>query len=168
MTILHEPNGYVGGYLVTNVWGRPLEFRLSTAVQPNRIQQILYGQALEPYIYADLIGKALIDRASTQVQLILTDRAPVLELRPRIEVPVVYISAMKESSPSEQGSNAVRILAASNGMPPAFCHSRFGGDQEIVSTLLNRLCECIELAEPFDRVREAVCEARKMGASIRA
>ena len=38
LTILHEANGYLGGYLVTNQWGRPLEFRLSTAVQPNRVR----------------------------------------------------------------------------------------------------------------------------------
>src|SRR5205823_1031168 len=49
LTILRDGTGYLGGYLVTNAWGRPLEFRLSSAVQPNRVQQILYGQSLEPY-----------------------------------------------------------------------------------------------------------------------
>ena len=43
LTVFAEPTGYLGGYLVTNSWGRPLEFRLSTAVQPNKVQQILYG-----------------------------------------------------------------------------------------------------------------------------
>src|SRR5215831_801564 len=73
LTVLHEPTGYVGGYLVTNAWGRPLEFRLSTAVQPNRVQQILYGPTLEPYVCADLIGKTLIDKAGTPAELIITD-----------------------------------------------------------------------------------------------
>ena len=63
LTVLHENAGYVGGYLVTNQWGRPLEFRLSTAVQPNRVQQILYGGTLLSYICADLIGKTLVDKA---------------------------------------------------------------------------------------------------------
>ena len=36
LTVLEEPSSYLGGYLVTNAWGRPLEFRLSTAVQPSR------------------------------------------------------------------------------------------------------------------------------------
>ena len=54
LTVLHEPSGYLGGYLVTNVWGRPLEFRVSTAVQPNRVQRILYGGTLQPYICAEL------------------------------------------------------------------------------------------------------------------
>src|SRR5574338_155199 len=64
LTVLTEGNGYLGGYLVTNQWGRPLEFRLSTAVQPNRVQQILYAGTLEAYLCGDLIGKTLVDRPS--------------------------------------------------------------------------------------------------------
>lgn len=57
LTVFAEPNGYLGGYLTTNSWGRPLEFRLSTAVQPNKVQQILYARTLNEYLCADLIGK---------------------------------------------------------------------------------------------------------------
>ena len=46
LTVVQDGNGYAGGYLVTNPWGRPVEFRLSTAVQPNRVHQILYGKTL--------------------------------------------------------------------------------------------------------------------------
>src|SRR2546430_2693569 len=87
LTILQEINGFFGGYLVTNSWGRPLEFRLSTAVQPSRVQQILYGPTLRPYICADLIGKTLVEKAVTGVQVILTDCQPVLELRLSIATP---------------------------------------------------------------------------------
>ena len=38
LTVLHDAAGFTGGYLVTNAWGRPLEFRLTTPVQPNRVQ----------------------------------------------------------------------------------------------------------------------------------
>ena len=57
LTVVQEPSGWVGGYLVTNGWGRPVEFRLSTAVQPNRVQAVLYGPTLAEYLHADLIGK---------------------------------------------------------------------------------------------------------------
>src|ERR1700745_4026558 len=92
MTILQHTTGYVGGYLVTNQWGRPLEFRLSTAVQPNRVQQILYGETLEPYLCAEVIGKTLVDKAGIQAQLLVTDYRPVLELRSRVELPVLYLA----------------------------------------------------------------------------
>jgi hypothetical protein len=168
MTILHETNGYVGGYLVTNIWSRPLEFRLSTAVQPNRIQQILYGRALQPYIFADLIGKALVERTSTPAHMILTDRAPLLELRPRIETPVIYLASLNEGACSEELKNAILVERLRDGLPRVFCHSGFAGDQEIIRGLLGRLSESTDINEPFGRVREAISEARKIGATTRA
>src|SRR5215469_1970005 len=92
LTVLHEPTGYLGGYLVTNTWGRPLEFRLSTAVQPNRVHHILYGGTLQPYVCADLIGKTLVDKTATAVQLLVTDSEPVLDLRLKVAVPVVWLA----------------------------------------------------------------------------
>src|SRR5260221_11494922 len=92
LTVLHENAGYLGGYLVTNGWGRPLEFRLSTAVQPNRVQQILYGATLKPYIYADLIGKTLVEKCGTAAALIITDCAPALEWRQCIATPSACLS----------------------------------------------------------------------------
>ena len=120
LTVLHEPGGYVGGYLVTNQWGRPLEFRLSTAVQPNRVQQILYAGTLEPYVCADLIGKTLVDKTATPIQLILTDREPVLELRQRLEIPVAWLAPAKEPAP---GASVVRPAEGDQG--PVVCHARF-------------------------------------------
>src|SRR5216117_3156178 len=90
--VLQENGGYLGGYLVTNLWGRPLEFRLSSAVQPNRIQQILYGHSLEPYVCGDLIGKTLIDKTTTPAQAILTDTPAALDLRRRLDLPVALVS----------------------------------------------------------------------------
>ena len=42
--------GYVGGLLITNHYGRPLEFQCTTPVQPNHTQKILYGPTLVPFI----------------------------------------------------------------------------------------------------------------------
>src|SRR5260221_14196304 len=89
LSVLHEPTGYLGGYLVTNVWGRPLEFRLSSAVQPNKVQQILYAGTLVPYICGDLIGKTLVDKAGVPVQLVLTTCEHALDLRLKLDCPVV-------------------------------------------------------------------------------
>ena len=44
---------------MTNLWGRPLEFRLSTAVQPNRVQQILYAATLAEYVCGELVTEVV-------------------------------------------------------------------------------------------------------------
>jgi len=159
LTILHEPIGYLGGYLVTNIWGRPLEFRLSTAVQPNRVQQILYGGTLEPYICADLIGKTLVEKTGVAVQLIVTDCPMALDLRLRLDVPVVWLAPSGET-PAGFGA-PVRIGSPDEGA--VFAHPRRAEDVSKVRDLLARLDATLDLAEPFVRIREAIGEARKMG-----
>jgi hypothetical protein len=163
LTVLKEANGYVGGYLVTNCWGRPLEFRLSTAVKPNRVQQILYAGTLEPYVCADLIGKALIDKMDTPVQLLITDLAPVLELRGSLEVPVAWLP-----SPDEAPSKChTEIRPTSSARSRVFCHSRFPTDASGISEKLDRLDGVLDLTEPFLRIRDAIAEARGTGVASR-
>jgi hypothetical protein len=152
LTVLHEANGYLGGYLVTNTWGRPLEFRLSSAVQPNRVQQILYAGTLEPYICADLIGKALVEKAAVPAHLIVTEREVVLDLRLKVEAPVVWLAR------AEEPRAAIRT-----GQGGLVLHPRFAGDGQAVRDILERIDSTFDLAEPFQRIREAIGEARKLG-----
>jgi hypothetical protein len=167
LTVLQEATGYLGGYLVTNLWGRPLEFRLSTAVQPNRIQQILYGGTLQPYIYGDLIGKALVEKTGTPVRLIFTDREPALDLRHRLETPVAWLAPPDDTGAVARfGADSVaRPAAAARG--PVLCHPRYPDDVPVVRDLLGQL-DGVDLQEPFTRIREAIGEARKMGVTNRA
>ena len=42
--------------MLLNLAGRPLEFHCTAPVKPNRVQQILYGPSLQPYLYGEQIG----------------------------------------------------------------------------------------------------------------
>jgi hypothetical protein len=160
LTVAREANAYLGGYLVTNQWGRPLEFRLSSAVQPNRVQQILYGDTLEPYICGELIGKTLVEKTGIGVQLVITDTEAALELRPRLDLPVVLVAPATTST--GQGSPASSIS------PQIRCHLRFPEDPSAFQTILDKVKGNLDIAEPFHRIREAMAEARKQGVTSRA
>jgi hypothetical protein len=162
LSILQEGDSYLGGYMVTNQWGRPLEFRLSSAVQPNKVQQVLYAATLVPYICADLIGKALVDKTAAPAQLVITDREAVLDLRLRIEAPVVWLAP--PGDPRAGGPTAV----PAPGRGALLCHPRYVGDPAVIAALLAQLEPGLDLAEPFGRVRSAVGEARKLGVTARA
>lgn len=191
LTVLEEPSGYLGGYLVTNAWGRPLEFRLSTAVQPSRVQQILYGDTMRPYVCADLIGKTLIEKTATAAQIIVTDCHPALDLRRLIEIPVVWLTTSadrlvplspwgrgvrgegaqesEETSESDSLPDCADIAAPVTSLPVGnvYCHRQFGADKPAVCKLMERLPDAFDLAEPFARIREAIGEARKIGVTNR-
>jgi hypothetical protein len=163
LTVLREASGYLGGYLVTNVWGRPLQFRLSSAVQPNRVQHILYAATLEPYICADLIGKTLVDKTAVPVQLIVTDREAVLDLRLKLECPVIWLASGDDPRAAALAERGALTAPASSDRGPLLCHPRFPDDVPWTHELLLRLDSALDLAEPFARIREAIGEARKMG-----
>jgi hypothetical protein len=167
LTVLHEPAGYLGGYLVTNSWGRPLEFRVSTPVQPNRVQQILYGGTLQPYICADLIGKTLIEKTATAVQLLVTDREPVLELRPSVNIPVAWLAPGSEPLATALGASGAEVRAPTQERGAILCHPSHTADANLIRELLVRIDATMDLAEPFQRIREGMTEARRMGVAAR-
>ena len=128
LTVLQESSGWLGGYLVTNGWGRPLEFRLTTAVQPNRVQAALYGATLNEYLFADLIGKTLVEKTATKPQLVVTDSAAA---------PAVAIARRDAGGGTQSRGNATQAAArsitrAAEGLaPPAL----FATDRDAVMAL---------------------------------
>ncbi len=65
--------GVVGGFLVLNAAGRPLEFHCTAPVRPNRAQEILYGVALEGFLCGEQIAPALVARTKAELALVLTN-----------------------------------------------------------------------------------------------
>jgi hypothetical protein len=167
LAIVRDSSGYLGGYLVTNAWGRPLEFRLSTAVQPNRIQQILYGGTLQSYICADLIGKTLVEKTSVSPQCLVTDQESVLDLRLSLEVPVLWLAPANDPLAEDLAEDGAAVRAPTVDRGPILCHPRFPADIPAGREILNRLEGILDLAEPFGRIREAMGEARKQGVASR-
>jgi hypothetical protein len=166
LAIQQDANGYLGAYLVTNRWGRPLEFRLSTRVQPNGIQQILYGATLQPYICADLIARTLVEKTSTAAECILTDCEAVLDLRPHVRVPVVWLAPCEDPVAEDLAEEGAVVLPARDNQGPVVRHPRFPDDCAAVKEMVRHL-QGLELAEPFARIREALGEARKLGVTNR-
>jgi hypothetical protein len=160
LTIVREGQGYAGGYLVTNMWGRPLEFRLSSTVEPGRMHQIAYGATLQPYICADLIGKALVEKATTPVHLLLTDHELTLDLRHRLAMPVLWLAAAGSPRPYD----AV-LQPGDNNKPSLVRHHRYPEDEPPIRDMLDKLDPAFNLLEPFDRIHEAMAEA---GGSVTA
>jgi hypothetical protein len=157
LSVFQDVNGFVGGYLVTNPWGRPLEFRLSSSVQPNRVQQILYGDTLQSYLCGEVIGKTLLEKTATPVQWVLVDNPMALDLRLQVECPVALWHSI--SNPDQAAPGLII-------QPHLYCHSRFWEDIAPVREIIEKL-GAFDFGEPFARIREALNEARKMGVATR-
>ncbi len=157
LSIHQDAGGFVGGYLVTNAWGRPLEFRLSSAVQPTKVQQILYGDTLAPYLCGEVIGKTLIEKTAARAACIIVDQPMAMDVRLHVETPIGLWRSIADPDQEAPGLHVRDRL---------YCHARFPDDVASLQTLLEKL-DGFDFAEPFTRIREAMSEARKLGVTMR-
>jgi hypothetical protein len=179
----NSQHGLMGGYLVLNVAGRPLEFHCTTPIKPNRAQQILYGPTLEPFLYGEQIGQALVSKSAFVPLAIFTDRQPALAVRTAVDVPVALvlppeaeIDAAMQSGGETTGETSVptfRIDGPHAVAQPSglfmFGRNRLSvspqrqDDRALIEQRLSELDQSFNLAEPFERVREAIEEAQRVG-----
>jgi hypothetical protein len=148
LTILeHDQLGFVGGYLILNSAGRPLEFHCTAPVKPNRAQQILFGPTLESYLYGEQIGQTLLAKSSVELLAVCTDVERALCVRDYVATPVALVLPphLREFT---VGRNRLAVP------------NHHDDDRQQMTERLGALIS-FDLAEPFERIREAVEEAHK-------
>ena len=172
LTVVDSPqHGLFGGFLLLNRSGRPLEFHCTAPVKPNRAQRILYGPTLLPYLYGEQIGRTLVEKSKITPSIVLTDNSAVLAVRDHISLPtaVVLPRTIETSSgrhridpPHCDGASLAMISHAGSRLGMAPGHSE---DQHLIGERLAQLDDDFDLNEPFERIREAIEEAQRAGAS---
>ncbi len=182
LTVVEAPEqGLFGGYLVVNAAGRPLEFHCTAPIRPSRAQEILYGVTLQSYLFGEQIGQTLLQAAKIKPVVVCTDREPALAVSEFVDVPVALVldaEEPKETHDSPAASSDApswRIDAPGHGAPHrvSFTVGRNrlavaaqGVDAERrVAERLEDLGDSLDLCEPFQRIRDAILEARNGGRS---
>ncbi len=160
----HESHGFFGGLLVLNEHARPLEFHCTLPVAPSKAQRILYGQTLNDFLCGEQIAKALLCKAKLKPSLIVTDCSAVLAVQTVAKVRVVYMNSNRDSMatlaipatsqscvsldvPHLNDKTELQVLDAHTSLHPSLAEEM---------TALN---EKMDLAEPFQRITEALGEA---------
>jgi len=144
--------GFVGGLLVTNRYGRPLEFQCTAPVKPNRAQQILYGPTLRPFVLGELIGRTLVEKVGVKPHLVLIESDEVLDLRQHVSMVVAYLKkATGDAAELQFGKHTIAF------------HPDHAGDKAEIAKHARSISEEADLKEPFDRVREALTETLRVG-----
>lgn len=154
LTVLELPGGaFVGGLLATNRLGRPLEFQCTTPVKPNRTQEILYGPTLRPFLFSELIGKTLLERLQVRPHLVVVDQSELLDLRPHTACPLACLV-----DPGREQSDLPDQTHVALGQRRVRCHPDYPEDVELIREQSPLVPADADLAEPVDRVRQALGE----------
>lgn len=160
LRIVATDAGFVGGLLVTNRLGRPLEFQCTTPVKANRTQEILYGNTLEPFLFSELIGVTLLDRLQVKSDLILVNQQALLALREHIARPLACLD-----DPDDDRRDLPDEARVEFGSHVLHVHPDHTDDVKAIQEWASAIPGDADLKEPLDRVREALEEILRPGAA---
>jgi hypothetical protein len=156
LTVVEQAElGLLGGYLLLNAAGRPLEFHCTAPVKASRAQEILYGTTLKPFLYGEQIGQTLLTRSKLTPLVVCTDSEPVLAARDFTHVPLVLVGR-GDGGPGT-GDRGWFSLAR-NSVATA---QHYSSDEAAVRQAWPPQSDALDLLEPFARIREALEEAQK-------
>lgn len=95
---------FMGGAMVTDAFGLPLEFRYTEPVRATKLQRILYGDVLEKYIHGEVIAGNLISRLEQKPELFLVSDPAVLDAVQAAGRKAVLLSASRVPPLKEFGA----------------------------------------------------------------
>lgn len=157
LTIVTESSqARLGGLLLVNASGRPLEFHCTAAVKPNRAQEILYGPTLGAYLCGEQIGLALCNALQQRPTILLTDVPDVLALRHLVDFPLLLVATDKR----QRHDFKATLVESRLGECTVFVEAAYEQDLSAAAAIFEVSAATLDLREPFARIDEAVSEAK--------
>ena len=95
-------HGVIGGFLVLNMTGRPVEFHCTSPVRPNKAQEILYGDTLESFVCGEQIAPALVGRTKNELAAVFTNNPNMLPAAALLGIPLGIV--LRRVSESDLGA----------------------------------------------------------------
>ncbi len=158
-----EGGTYIGGLMVTDTSGLPVDFRFTDPVTPTRLQRALYGGVLDRYLRTEVVLRTLMEALEQPPSVLVVDDATLLD-EPVDCCPMAFvgpsrsaaIGALGTRSGQGQGSNTFLLQASDSGHPLRVTLPAESQDEESVAATLVAVAERMDVLEPLERVRQAL------------
>jgi len=162
---MKEGASYLGGLLLTDSTGIPLDFRYTEPITPTRLQAVLYGKALEPHLKEEVIQKTLLKELKAPPDLFILPpaelaggwhgeaRCPALAIQKTQEPPLPRVGESFRASPREvllqvaEGAAPLRVLFAQS--------VDLAAQEQALGKLLEAAYQ-MDPVEPLERVAAAL------------
>jgi len=156
------PNVYLGGLMITDGRGLPVEFRYTEPIQPTRIQQVLYGQVLSSYIKREVILETLLKSVTAKFQALIVEDEELLEALHK-NVPVFRLSETQspmleaQGCVEELGEEEILLQASAKGNPVhLWWHLADQTGNATPYSVLIEAGETMDVEEPLKRITKAL------------
>ena len=154
---------FIGGVMITDSTGIPLEFKYTEPIRPTRIHQIIFGRVLERYIHEEVIKKNLLKEVKNtpqfyfvpEIELLGEDggsKVPLLALQ---KTPLPALSGIGEIQRIKDREVLVQPATSTSPLRLTF-ESPEPDVQEKVLTGIRTFADKMDMMEPFGRVEQAL------------
>jgi hypothetical protein len=156
-----DDGAYVGGLMVTDASGLPVDFRYTDPVTPTRLQRALYGSVLDRYLRSEVVLRTLLDALDGPPSLLLVDDPDLLD-EPIDGFPVALVAASKADpigpagARSAEGTGTFLLQAGGSGNPLRVSLPAGSPHEAAVVAALVALSSRMDVLEPAARVRDAL------------
>lgn len=159
-----EDNYYLGGFMITDQYGIPLDFKYTEPIRPTKIQKILYGSALEKYLKKEVVFGNLLNSSAVKLDLLVTFKNDLLDLGtlsyPAVSLEQTVLPPFSEVGQEETINEKEFLLQiASSGSPVRIMILPEKSTEKFkITSLLLELQSTMNLTEPLTRVEGALKE----------
>ena len=157
--------GWIGGALVTDRVGVPVEFRHTELVNPGRVQKILYGRSLERFLKCESLAKCLLNDLENKPELLVVPDGEYYMLSRTFNFPFVQLSKAAKEPLQKHGETVdvseteALVQIASVREPLRIKVDRKNAPaMASLKTLIADLGRTMDLIEPMSRVQAALKE----------
>ena len=151
---------YLGGLMVVDSRGIPVEFKYTDTIKPSKLQKVLYGGVLEKYLKEEVIVGNLIEKLEIRPEIYVVDRLENMILNKFATEPVILLKETPGKNLDSSGEyqlikNNEAIYQVDEFNPPIRVQFAEGKAEEIFN-ILNSFSLEGNLIEPFKRIEEAL------------
>ncbi|WP_457621880.1 hypothetical protein [Persephonella sp.] len=156
INFLIEDGNYRAGVLLTDQSTKPVEFRITTGLNIDQLQEILYGEALKEVLYKEKFTIQLLNSLQEDYDVVLVKDRSLLSIRKEIEKPVVHIQKYEYFMPLNRQSH--KIINLQEKYDPLYITISSQDENRLVSISqqLNEIYKNFNIMEPFDRIEKAI------------
>ncbi|MFN3692348.1 MAG: hypothetical protein ACK4R7_05610 [Fervidobacterium sp.] len=150
-------NKHIGGILIVNEYGIPVEFRYSEPISPTKLQQIIYGNSLEYYLHVEIIAKGLVQKLENKPEVILVQDPALL-----FDKNIILLNILPQSVSEKREDNEAIINVNNVSLRITFMEGT--KIEESLLKIITEYASKIDILEPFERIEKAlefVCESQE-------
>ncbi|HOY62770.1 MAG: hypothetical protein BWY28_03265 [bacterium ADurb.Bin236] len=154
---------FMGGALITDRLGIPIEFRHTEPVSPTKVQQILYGRALEKFVKTETLAKCLLGDLKNKPDLLVVADADYYPLTRMFNFPFVQLGKAarepmeKHGDYAEVSESEIHLQALSHREPLRVRVDRKNAPTlPAIKSILTDVTRTMDVLEPLSRVQEAL------------